>query len=100
MFKLYVRGRLKFKRMKKYIYHLNITFLKKKKSKSGYINTRQSRLQNKKIIRDKERNYVMKRVNLPGRHNNLKCICSKPASLNIYEAKNDRVYRRNRQIHS
>lgn len=53
MFKLYVRGRLKFKRMKKYIYHLNITL---KKSKSGYINNRQSRLQNKKkIIRDKKR---------------------------------------------
>lgn len=45
MFKLYDRGRLKFKRMKN-IYIIQI-LLFLKKSKSGYINTRQSRLQNK-----------------------------------------------------
>ena len=46
MFKLYYIGRLKFKRIKN-IYIIQILLFLKKKSKSGYINTRQSRLQNK-----------------------------------------------------
>ena len=99
MFKLYDRGRLKFKRIKN-IYIIQILLFLKKKARVATLIPDKVGFRTKKIIRDKKGNYVMRRINLPGRHNNLKCTCIKPRSLKIYEAKTDRVYRRNRQTHS
>lgn len=53
----------------------------------------------KNITRDTERHYRI-RVNLPRRHSNPKCLCTRQQSCKKYQTKTNRTERRNRQIHS